>query len=97
MAETSSAAAVTVAVAEPEHVTVNVVTSGPAPAAEKTPAATASEAKPAAAANPDPAKPSKAEVPNPSPTSGSTFQGKGDDFYNTIFYFSGMGSVIGCS
>ena len=71
---------------------------GPAPAAEKTPAATASEAKPAAAApasNPDPPKPSKTEAPNPSPTSGSTFQGKGDDFYNTIFYFSGMGSVIG--
>jgi len=26
---------------------------------------------------------------------GSAFQSKGDDFYNTIFYFSGMGSVIG--
>jgi len=23
------------------------------------------------------------------------FQGKGDDFYNSIFYFSGMGNVIG--
>ena len=37
---------------------------------------------------------------NPSTTGGSTsaaLRGKppGDDFYNTIFYFSGMGSVIG--
>jgi len=26
---------------------------------------------------------------------GGKFQGKGDDFYNSIFYFSGMGSVVG--
>jgi len=110
MAETSgptaatAAAAVTMAVAQPEHVTVNVVTSSPAsgtgkPSQEvssttKEPA-TATDTKPttAPAANPEPTKTSTA---NPAPTSGSsTFKGKGDDFYNSIFYFSGMGSVIG--
>jgi len=66
----------------------------PTPTQPKAPAApTASEAaKPVAAptpaSNPEPAKTSN-------PAIGGAFQSKGDDFYNTIFYFSGMGSVIG--
>ena len=111
MAETggSTAAAVTVAVTQPEHVTVSVTASGQASSSEKTQevsstpkapaAATASDAKPAptpaSAANPEPVKTSSKDAPNPSPTPSSTFRGKGDDFYNSIFYFSGMGSVIG--
>jgi len=99
MAETNSstpAAAVTVAVAEPQHVTANVVASGPAPAAEKTPEVSSKPKEPAAT-TPGEAKPAAAPAPavnpappaNPSATSGNTFKGKGDDFYNTIFYFSG--------
>ena len=78
MAETSSTAAaataaVTVAAAEPEHVTVNVVTSAPA-VEKKTPEVgskpAASDAKPVAA-NPEPTKtPTKTDAPHhPSPTS----------------------------
>lgn len=108
MAETAgpaaAAVAVTVAATQPEHVTANVVASGPAPSAEKTPEVASSTPKeptaaappkPAAAApasNPEPAKTAKADAP---PNPSTTFHGKGDDFYNTIFYFSGMGSVIG--
>lgn len=108
MAETAGPAAsvaVTVAATQPEHVTANVVASGAAPSAEKTPEASstpkeqtaAAPPKPAAAPapNPEPPKTAKADAPNPSTTAGGTFHGKGDDFYNTIFYFSGMGSVIG--
>jgi len=109
MADTagSTAAAVTVAVTQPEHVTVNVTASGPASSTEKTQevsstpnapaAATASDAKPvpATAANAELIKTPSKDAPNPSATPGSTFRGKGDDFYNSIFYFSGMGSVIG--
>jgi len=109
MADTggSTAAAVTVAVTQPEHVTVNVTASGPASSTEKTQevsstpkapaAATSSDAKPvpAPAANPELIKASSKDAPNPSATPGSAFRGKGDDFYNSIFYFSGMGSVIG--
>lgn len=102
MAETGSSAAsvaVTVSATQPDHVTANVITSGPAPSAEKTSESssapkelTAAVPKPAAAPapNPEPTKTAKADAPNP-----STFQSKGDDFYNSIFYFSGMGSVIG--
>jgi len=100
MAQTdvSSSVAVTVAVTQPEHVTVNVATSG----ADKTQQVTSSQApadtKPAAATpavHPEPTKTAKTDAPNPSPTPSGNFQSKGDDFYNSIFYFSGMGSVIG--
>lgn len=107
MAETDSSAAavaVTVSATQPEHVTANVVTSGSAPNAEKTSESSSTPKeqsavapKPAAAtaSNPEPTKTPKTDTPNPSTTAGSAFQSKGDDFYNSIFYFSGMGSVIG--
>lgn len=36
-----------------------------------------------------------AQPSNPATTSNATFRGQPDDFYHAIFYFSGMGSVIG--
>jgi len=99
--ESSAAVAVTVSATQPDHVTANVITSGSPLNAEKTAESSSTPKEQTSASAP---KPAAVPAPNPEPTktpktdattTGSAFQSKGDEFYNSIFYFSGMGSVIG--